>query len=129
MTLRVLIAAAALCQLASAGTVSVSLDTSALIGHPAGPFSLDFQITDGSGRAMGIIPSTSPASCSIQAAPQVRPDHAKRGDEQRQAYRGPERPERRTTIAPFGLPPAEPAPNIDREHSGDHINPSNTVWR
>jgi len=27
----------------------VTLDTSALIGHPAGPFSLDFQLIDGSG--------------------------------------------------------------------------------
>ncbi len=36
---------------ASATTVSyeVTIDTTPLIGHPAGPFSLDFQFTDGSG--------------------------------------------------------------------------------
>jgi hypothetical protein len=36
---------------ASATTVSyeVTIDTAPLIGHPAGPFSLDFQFTDGSG--------------------------------------------------------------------------------
>ncbi|HLK68297.1 MAG TPA: hypothetical protein VKU19_32915 [Bryobacteraceae bacterium] len=49
MTLRLLIVAAAVCGLASATALTVSLDTSGLIGHPAGPFSLDFQLTDGSG--------------------------------------------------------------------------------
>lgn len=53
MTFRLWIFAAAFCQLASANTVTVSLDTSALIGHPAGPFSLDFQLTDGSATGDG----------------------------------------------------------------------------
>ncbi len=39
---------AARCQAGSI-TVSISMDTSPLIGHPAGPFSLGFQLTDGSG--------------------------------------------------------------------------------
>lgn len=49
MMLRLLIFLAAVCELASAAAVTVSLDTSGLIGHPAGPFALDFQLTDGSG--------------------------------------------------------------------------------
>jgi hypothetical protein len=49
----VLVLAAALARLASAETITVSLDTSGLIGHPAGPFSLEFQLTDGSSLGDG----------------------------------------------------------------------------
>jgi hypothetical protein len=38
---------------AAAIDVSVTLGTGALIGHPAGPFSLDFQLSDGSGTNDG----------------------------------------------------------------------------
>jgi hypothetical protein len=50
-----LLFAAILCTSAHASpiTITVSLDTSALIGHPAGPFSLDFELTDGSGTDDG----------------------------------------------------------------------------
>jgi hypothetical protein len=34
-------------------TYNVALDTSALVGHPAGPFSIGFQLTDGSGTGDG----------------------------------------------------------------------------
>ena len=34
-------------------TFNVSLDTSALVGHPSGPFYLDFQLIDGSGIGNG----------------------------------------------------------------------------
>src|SRR5579871_5069955 len=34
-------------------TFTVSIDTSALMGNPGGPFSLDFQLTDGSGTNDG----------------------------------------------------------------------------
>lgn len=37
----------------AAALFTVSLDTSALIGNPAGPFALDFQLTDGSGSGDG----------------------------------------------------------------------------
>ena len=36
-----------------ASTIDVSLNTAPLIGHVAGPFSLVFQLTDGSGRGDG----------------------------------------------------------------------------
>ncbi len=35
------------------GTYNISLDTASLIGHPAGPFVLAFQLTDGSGLGDG----------------------------------------------------------------------------
>ena len=38
---------------ADAIDMNVSLGTSALIGHPAGPFSLDFQLLDGAGTNDG----------------------------------------------------------------------------
>lgn len=34
-------------QMGSAVTFTVTMDTSALIGHPAGPFAIDFQLSDG----------------------------------------------------------------------------------
>lgn len=37
----------------AAALFTVSLDTSALVGDPAGPFALDFQLTDGSGGGDG----------------------------------------------------------------------------
>ena len=36
----------------------VNLDTSGLIGHPAGPFSIDFQLNDGSGNFAGVNTAT-----------------------------------------------------------------------
>ena len=48
-TLTIALLAVGIC---AAGPINVSLDTSALIGHAAGPFQLDFQLIDGDGSGI-----------------------------------------------------------------------------
>jgi hypothetical protein len=48
-TVLILCAVFGLCQIATANTYNVTLDTAPLVGHPAGPFVVFLEFTDGSG--------------------------------------------------------------------------------